>query len=68
MYKGNQTLTGAVGFIKSDDFEKISTPNVANALQGRVSGVFISASGARVALRRAFVVSVLLTIAIRSCG
>ena len=39
-------LTGAVGSIKSDDLKKISTPNVANALQGRVSGVFISASGA----------------------
>lgn len=32
-------LTGAVGSIKSDDLKKISTPNVANALQGRVSGV-----------------------------
>jgi len=39
-------LTGAVGSIKSEDLKKIATPNVANALQGRVSGVFISANGA----------------------
>lgn len=39
-------LTGAVGSIKSAELTRNSTPNVANALQGRVSGVFISANGA----------------------
>ncbi|MCP3895748.1 MAG: TonB-dependent receptor [Bacteroides sp.] len=39
-------LTGAVGSIKREKKKKVSTSNVANALQGRVSGVFISANGA----------------------
>ena len=39
-------LTGSVGAVKSKDLTKVATPNVANALQGRVSGVYISANGA----------------------
>ena len=39
-------LTGSVGTVKSKDLTKVATPNVANALQGRVSGVYISANGA----------------------
>lgn len=39
-------LTGSVGSVKSEELKKISTPNVANALQGRVSGVFVSTNGA----------------------
>lgn len=39
-------LTGAVGSIKSDELQKTSTANVANALQGKVSGVMVSSYGA----------------------
>lgn len=38
-------LTGAVASIKSDDLQKTAVANVANALQGRVSGVMVSANG-----------------------
>jgi hypothetical protein len=60
-------LTGAVGSIKSDDLKKISTPNVANAFKV-VCPVYLSLQAVlRVALLKcAFVVSVLLIIAIRS--
>lgn len=39
-------LTGAVGSIKSDELQKTATANVANALQGKVSGVMVSSYGA----------------------
>jgi len=39
-------LTGAVASIKSDELQKTAVANVANALQGRVSGVMVSANGA----------------------
>lgn len=39
-------LTGAVGSVKSEDLKKNSTANVANALQGKVSGVMVSSYGA----------------------
>lgn len=39
-------LTGAVASIKSDELQKTSVANVANALQGRVSGVMVSSNGA----------------------
>lgn len=38
-------LTGAVGSIKSDELQKTAVANVANALQGRVSGVMVSSNG-----------------------
>lgn len=39
-------LTGAVASIKSSELQKTAVANVANALQGRVSGVMVSANGA----------------------
>ncbi|MFI3332851.1 MAG: TonB-dependent receptor [Rikenellaceae bacterium] len=39
-------LTGAVGSIKSDDLAKTAVANAATALQGRVAGVYVSATGA----------------------
>lgn len=39
-------LTGAVATLKSDELQKVSVANVANALQGRVSGVMVSSRGA----------------------
>lgn len=39
-------LTGAVGSVKSADLQKTSAANVANALQGKVSGVMVSSYGA----------------------
>ncbi len=39
-------LTGAVASIKSDELQKTAVANVANALQGRVSGVMVSPNGA----------------------
>lgn len=38
-------LTGAVASVKSDELQKTSVANVANALQGRVSGVMVSSNG-----------------------
>lgn len=38
-------LTGAVASIKSDELQKTAVANVANALQGRVSGVMVSTNG-----------------------
>ncbi len=39
-------LTGAVGSVKSADLQKVETANVANALQGKVSGVMVASYGA----------------------
>lgn len=39
-------LTGAVASIKPAELQKTAVANVANALQGRVSGVMVSANGA----------------------
>ena len=39
-------LTGAVGSVKSEELQKGSSANVANALQGKVSGVMVSSYGA----------------------
>ncbi|MFR3331901.1 MAG: SusC/RagA family TonB-linked outer membrane protein [Odoribacter splanchnicus] len=39
-------LTGAVASIKSDELQKTAVANVADALQGRVSGVMVLAKGA----------------------
>lgn len=39
-------LTGAVGSVKSEELQKGSSANVANALQGKVSGVIVSSYGA----------------------
>ena len=38
-------LTGAVASIKNEELQKTAVANVANALQGRVSGVMVSANG-----------------------
>ncbi len=38
-------LTGAVASIKNEELQKTAVANVANALQGRVSGVIVSANG-----------------------
>ena len=39
-------LTGAVASVKGEELQKSAVANVANALQGRVSGVLISPDGA----------------------
>lgn len=38
-------LTGAVASIKNEELQKTAVANVANALQGRVSGVLVSSNG-----------------------
>lgn len=38
-------LTGAVSSLKSDELQKTSVANVANALQGKVSGVMVLSNG-----------------------
>ena len=38
-------LTGAVASVKSDELQKTAVANVANALQGRVSGVMVASNG-----------------------
>lgn len=37
-------LTGAIGTVKSKDIERIATPSVEQALQGKIAGVYVSPS------------------------
>lgn len=35
-------LTGAVGTLKAKEIERVATPNIAQALQGKIAGVYVS--------------------------
>lgn len=40
-------MTGSVTNIKADDLKSVTTPNIANMLQGKAAGVYVSANSGR---------------------
>jgi len=40
-------MTGSVANIKADDLKSVTTPNIANMLQGKAAGVYVSANTGR---------------------